>query len=304
MLASLSSGLSSRNGLVRKATAAALRVPKWFHSFGVTAEDLAALPPVLVNSVPKSGTHLLAQIVAALPARVNYGQFLSSMTSSFKFRERTSQSVHRAIRRMLPGEIVRGHLFFDADTAAALGNRNVVHFFIYRDPRDVAVSGAHYVRSMNRWHKLHRYFRSAESIDEAIKLAILGLRPPVPGIVFPDIAQRFSRYRGWLNDKNCYAVRYEDLQSEARAATARAMAEFYVGRTPTPLDIDACTVSMLDSIAPAKSHTFRSGVKGGWRKSFSREHRQLFCDVAGQLLIDLGYENSADWVDAPETISS
>jgi hypothetical protein len=297
---SLRQGLSSRNPFVRKGAEGLLRVPRFFRSFGVQLQDFERRPPVLVNSIPKSGTHLLLQVVEGLPDRVNYGEWVASMTRSFRFRERSVESLRRSIRRMLPGEIVRGHLFFDTRYLDDLSARNVVNYFIYRDPRDVALSGAHYARSMNRWHRLHRYFRGASSLDEAITLAIQGLQPPVPGVDFPDISRRYARYRGWLDMADCFAIRYEDLQSEARPRIVRGMAEFYAARTRVPIDIDASVAAMLGCIAPARSHTFRRGEKAGWRSAFNSEHRRLFHEVAGDLLIQLGYERDDSWVDMPQ----
>jgi sulfotransferase 6B1 len=296
--------LSSKNPFARKAAQALLRVPKFVHSFSVRREDLQQRPAVLVNSIPKSGTHLLLQIVEGLPHRVNYGEFIASMTSSFQFRERTAKSVERMINQMLPGEIVRGHLFFDPSYLDLLDRRHVVNYFIYRDPRDIALSGAHYARSMNRWHRLHPYFRNTKSMEEAITLAIQGLQPPVEGVDFPDVGKRYARYRGWLDVENCLAIRYEDLQSDARSQVVRQMAAFYAARTTLPLDIDSCVDCMLQSIVPNKSHTFRRGERAGWRKSFTPEHRHLFHELAGDLLIDLGYEADDSWVDAPQPVAS
>ncbi|MEX2308333.1 MAG: sulfotransferase domain-containing protein [Pirellulales bacterium] len=297
---SLRAGLSSRNPFVRKAAESLLRVPKLFRSFGVRAEDFEQRPPVLINSIPKSGTHLLMQVVEGLPDRVNYGDFVATMTRSFQFRERSAEEIRRLIRRIVPGEIVRGHLFFDEQYLGELAGRNVANFFIYRDPRDIALSSCHYLRGMNPWHKLHKYFRHTKSVGEALELVIRGLEPPVPGVEFPDIGQRLARYQGWLSDANCFAVQYEELQSESRPAVLRNMAAFYAARSTRPVDVEACTQNMLAAIAPELSHTFRSGKKAGWRREFTRRHRELFHEVAGQLLIDWGYESDASWVDAPE----
>jgi hypothetical protein len=49
------------------------------------------------------------------------------------------------------------------------------------------------------------------------------------------------------------------------------------------------------SIDPQRSPTFRSGKAGGWRKQFSPENKQLFKEVAGDLLIQLGYERDHGW---------
>ena len=64
-------------------------------------------------------------------------------------------------------------------------------------------------------------------------------------------------------------------------------------RIPTPRAqaLDA----LSEAIQPKKSHTFRSGKTGGWKQHFSDEHKKLFKDVAGDLLVRLGYERSNDW---------
>ena len=46
---------------------------------------------------------------------------------------------------------------------------------------------------------------------------------------------------------------------------------------------------------PKKSHTFRSGKTGGWREHFNDEHKKLFKDVTGGLLVKLEYEKDNDW---------
>jgi hypothetical protein len=295
MLKRLKNGLSHSNGLVRKGAAAALRIPRFWQSLLARPDDYQAAPPILANSFPKSGTHLLFQIVDGLPNSTNYGAFLASMTSSFRFRERSPESASRFIRSFVPGEIVRGHLFFHPQNAGDLRDKNVVHFFVYRDPRAVVVSEAHYLREMNRWHRLAPYFRKLASIDEAIMLSIRGFDQPIAGLVYPNIAQRFARYAGWLNRDDCLALRFEDMASDNCPAVIRRMAEFYAARCSAPMDIEAVIAAMTATIAPQKSHTFRSGKKAGWQQEFTAEHRRTFDQLAGDLLIELGYEQSHDW---------
>lgn len=292
-------GLSSRNGLVRKGTTALLAIPKRWAARRASREELASRPPVLANSFPKSGTHLLVQVVEGLPGRVNYGAFLGSHISSFRYRERTAEGTSRFIRGFVPGEVVRGHLFYEPQYAEELAERSVVNFFICRDLRDVVVSDAHYLREMNRWHRLAPLFRGAGSMEEAISLAITGAHGSVEGSDYPDIGQRFGRYRGWLGHSDCQCVKFEDLRSERRDQVVRQLAEFYVARVGGDLDVDTCASAMLANVAPHKSHTFRSGRKGGWKSEFTPEHCRLFNEAAGDLLIELGYESDHDWVCAP-----
>jgi hypothetical protein len=52
---------------------------------------------------------------------------------------------------------------------------------------------------------------------------------------------------------------------------------------------------LVQAIQPKKSHTFRTGKTGGWREFFTAEHKKLFKDVAGDLVVRLGYEKTSDW---------
>jgi hypothetical protein len=76
------------------------------------------------------------------------------------------------------------------------------------------------------------------------------------------------------------------------------MAEFYARHCARQPDVDTCAAAMAARIAPEKSHTFRSGKKAGWHSEFTVEHRRRFDALAGDLLIELGYETNHDWVHA------
>jgi hypothetical protein len=75
------------------------------------------------------------------------------------------------------------------------------------------------------------------------------------------------------------------------------MAELYAARCGQHVNIEACMELMAAQVAPQKSHTFRSGKKSGWRSEFTAEHRKQFDAVAGDLLIELGYESDHSWAD-------
>jgi hypothetical protein len=64
-------------------------------------------------------------------------------------------------------------------------------------------------------------------------------------------------------------------------------------KIPTPRE-EAMKI-LVDAIQPKKSHTFRSGKTGGWREHFTDEHKKLFKEVAGDLLVKLRYEKTNDW---------
>ncbi|RIK73778.1 MAG: hypothetical protein DCC67_17415, partial [Planctomycetota bacterium] len=187
------------------------------------------------------------------------------------------------------------HLFFDEQVAERIEALNFVHHFIYRDPRDVALSEAHYYRSINRWHRLHPRFRDAPSIADAVAMAIEGVNDPTGRIYYPDIGTRFRHYEPWIRSPHVFAVRFEDLVSDRRSAVLEAMVEFYLGRAPAAGDAAELCRRAAASIAPEKSHTFRKGKQGGWRETFAPEHRAAFKRHAGSILIEHGYEADDRW---------
>ena len=48
-------------------------------------------------------------------------------------------------------------------------------------------------------------------------------------------------------------------------------------------------------ISPQKSGTFRKGKPGDWREHFSEANKGRFKEIAGDLLVRLGYEDSDQW---------
>jgi hypothetical protein len=64
---------------------------------------------------------------------------------------------------------------------------------------------------------------------------------------------------------------------------------------PSGLNRDHAIQTIITQLNPQRSPTFREGKTGGWRKAFSEENIQLFKEISGDLLINLGYEDSQDW---------
>ena len=286
-------GLTSKNPFVRKATAAALLVPRACAKASGNSPEYERRCPVLANSFPKSGTHLLQQIVRGISGLRDYGVLLSSMTSSFQFCERTPGNMVQCLRRIVPGEMLRGHVQYHESYASVLRERRVVHYFIYRDPRDVVLSEARYLAKMNRWHRLHSYFRNL-SDEEAILLSINGIKDTI-ALRYPDVAERFAKFHGWLHCPDTLAIKFEDLRGDKRDWAICEISQFYVDRAAIVLSTEKLAAQMANSIDPTKSHTMRVGRSGGWRDEFSVRCKDRFKKVTGDLLIELGYETNNDW---------
>ena len=89
-------------------------------------------------------------------------------------------------------------------------------------------------------------------------------------------------------------MHFEDLIHD-RAATLTRILEHFLTRVPLRTPRKLILESLESSINPSRSPTFRSGKTGEWKNYFTEEHTRIFKDVAGDLLIRLGYEKNRDW---------
>ena len=227
-----------KQALIRKSRALSKQVPRTLARACTKSSDFAHRPPVIANSFPKSGTNLLLQILEVLPGVSSYGSVIASMPT-LSYKERTQQVHLRLINRIVPGELVFAHLLYDPSYHEALLNRCCSHFFIYRDLRDVAISEAHYLTYMNRWHRMHNYFaKSLSNMEERISIAILGVSDPNLPYDYPNIGHRFARYQDWLKQSDVFTVKFEDLASERRNETLRSIATFFTERSDVKQSID------------------------------------------------------------------
>jgi sulfotransferase 6B1 len=279
------------NVVVRKGKQWGLRYVKQFLDAGGSAEN-----PVFINSFPKSGTHLLYQLFEAREGLRDFGEFIAS-TPSFTLRERSVSNTVEMLQRIQPGEVFRGHLFFHDEFEQVLAARQVRHFFIYRDPRDVVCSEAHYLSRMNRWHKMHRRFSQLPSDEARIELSILGEFEPRAKAYYPSIGVRMGRYLPWLKSPGVLPIRFEELVGEGRREVISKVGAHLLGASGLSNGrIESFVTQAIGNIAPERSHTFRSGGGAGkWRERFTPRHKKLFKASAGDLLIELGYEASTDW---------
>ena len=98
---------------------------------------------VICNSYPKSGTHLLYQILYSIPDLHKWDDIVSVqalcgiMNTTSHVRWKVGSAPNRSI--------VRSHLMYCDEILDALREFNCKVLFIYRDLRDVAVSHARWV---------------------------------------------------------------------------------------------------------------------------------------------------------------
>ena len=279
------------------------RLRRWQAMLRWRRLSLAGAPVLFANSFPKSGTHLLTQVMhgfsqigpavdSGLPAVVTFDGFTG--------RQRSQAEILADLRRLLPGDIAYGHVHAFPEAVDWLCRPGRATFFILRDPRDVVVSHVHYVAEMAPSHIHHRYYHEVlDSFDERLKASIAGvsrqeLEKAAGKPVFeplPDIRERFEPFMGWLEQPEVLVLHYEDFLLERRATIRKVLEHAMRCGFQPACALEQAVQTLEENINPERSPTFRSGKAGGWRKAFNDGHRQLFGQVAGDLVARLGYED-------------
>jgi hypothetical protein len=252
-------------------------------------------PTLLGISFPKSGTHLLDQILLGFSKVAPFSKRLHSFYAEYEGESGQSRSVDQALAwldALGPRDVASAHLFSRPEVVRRVAAPAFLPYFIFRDPRDVAVSHVFYVTEMESRHVHHAFYASLPDFDARLQISILG-RPELD-IAFPNIADRFSPYLGWLDRPEVMKLRFEDLVNN-RVAALDSIQRHFLARVPLEISSGAMLVALEDSINPRRSPTFRSGKTGEWKRYFTPEHRRLFRSVAGDLLQRLGYERGDDW---------
>ena len=253
------------------------------------------LPILLGISFPKSGTHLLDQILLGFSNIAPYSKRLHSFYAEYEGESGLKRAPEQAILwldSLRPCDVASAHLFARSEAVARVCSSKFIPYFIFRDPRDVVVSHVFYVTDMEARHVHHEYYLSLPDFDSRLHASILGRSDA--GVEFPNIAERFAPYLDWLHHPEVLTIHFEDLIHDRAATLTRIMDHFLVCvplQTPRQLILD----SLEASINPSRSPTFRSGKTGEWKKYFTKEHRKIFKEVAGDLLMRLEYESSNDW---------
>lgn len=267
---------------------------KLIQRFRFTSQP-ADLPVLLGISFPKSGTHLLDQILLGFSNVAPFSKRLHSFYAEYEGetgRKRSPEQALAWLDSLRPGDIASAHLFARSETVERVCSPKFIPYFIFRDPRDVVVSHVFYVTDMEARHVHHEYYRSLPDFDARLHASIMGR--PEAGIEFPNIADRFAPYLGWLDRDEVLSIHFEDL-IEDRFTALRRILDHFLAHVPLQTHRHVILDSLEASINPKRSPTFRSGKTGEWRKFFTEEHKKMFKDIAGDLLLRLGYEKSNDW---------
>lgn len=252
-------------------------------------------PPIFGNSKPKSGSHLLLQILNGFTRIMPYRYVNADPIRTIRKDggKRNADEILADLRSVPGGVISWGYVDATPENASFLTAAGRVNYFIYRDPRDMLISQVFFATDMHEEHGMHAYYKSLPDFGARLKVAITGIGRD--GLKMVSVKQRYEGVFAWLEQKNVMCIRFEDLINNRDAILLAMLDEVEKMGCQIPTPRDKALSILVDAIQPRKSHTFRSGKTGGWKEHFNEEHKKLFKDVAGDLLVRLGYEENNDW---------
>jgi len=247
---------------------------------------------VLVNGTPRTGTTWIIRMLTSIPGYRSTGNF--------------GYDILR-FNNVKPGDVVHGHLPHMNETAELIRNNAIKLIITLRDPRDQLISNMFHIR-FDKTNVLHQ--RIVEmSDDQAINAFIEG-RPGVDG--YPGLGSVISRMNislSWSNSSfPVCCIRYEDLIKNPNRILKSALSDL-------EMDIDDSLLSRIIQKNRFRRLTigrklwkkgrkagqedqlshYRKGIIGDWRNYFTADHKKMFKESTGMLLIDLGYEHDNNW---------
>lgn len=241
---------------------------------------------VLVNGSPKSGTTWMLKMIASIPGYHDVGNF---------------DGVFEKYHTVQPGDVVHGHDWYVPELKTILLEEGIKVILMIRDPRDQLVSRMFHIKRspVHKWHERMKDL----SNDEALMMCIEGREGGLPGT-----DRMIKLAQTWMEgNAEALIIKYEELLADPLGHFKQVLA--YLG-IPNKADLAETIVerNRFERLSAGKriwqtrkpgqekkdSH-FRKGITGDWKNYLTEAHIKRFKEVAGEQLIQLGYEKDLNW---------
>jgi hypothetical protein len=238
--------------------------------------------PLFVNSIPKSGSHLLKNILRMfVPLDQQYReQFIQ--WGNFK------QHLH-AFQPEFPF-FSFGHLFFS--DASAIELARVRKLQLFRDPYQWVLARARFFLSDEFEGNVDFLKGGRLSVDDLLSLMIFGIHPHAPSLA--DMYQ--LNVAAWLGSSSVHAIRYEDLTGHVRRLDSEEAEGYFrdllaaCGISPLPADWRERVRVGSDRRHSGTARENLTGVDVPIPDELPERHRALVDYAAPGLRTLLGYE--------------
>lgn len=265
--------------------------------FGVTNGHRAthlSLPPIFMNSLPKSGTNLLSRFL-----------YLTGV-----FRRAISPTVGgdlplNRLRRLRKNAFLIAHAPYSSTLHTHLTDANVTNILMVRNPISVAVSNMHYIGSKISKHRLHDYFVNVLRSDpERLSAVLNGVQKERFGGATDSLplVAHYRQYAGWASANNCLIIRFEDLVGPAGGGDLEDQNRT-VDKLLQHIGLGADFNFPANELFSSHSRTFRDGKIFGASQSEVETFKASIDSEWVKILDVLGYGERFWQIHSPEILS-
>ena len=266
---------------------------------------------ILISTMPRSGTIFFFDFIAAL---FGFERLVPTFTGGFRPvpPEWDPYKFDRTYLSLKDGQVICAHYHLNQEIRSQLESDELLGIYLYRDPRDVAVSAALYIKYALTHQFLHPLFTKLTEA-EAVALMLSGGIIPVNDLPYetdgkgaPYVIYSGMRYYcdisyPWLLPPMVAKIRYEDFTKNPVETLTRSFSMVGVEVSEKDLAVLAkeknftsATGGRSIGIEDKTSH-FRKGIVGDYKNYFTDLHRAICKLYIGEDLIRLGYEKDYNW---------
>lgn len=243
---------------------------------------------VLVNGAPRTGTTWTVGMVSSVPGYHQVGNFQRDL---------------ERFKSIQPGDVIHGHEHFSEELKDILNGHDVRVILLLRDPRDQTVSRLFHTRR-NQNHSWQAHLQTL-SDDEGLMACIEGLDPKT----FPGVASLATIPQSWLaNYPKTILVKYEEMNANPETSLSGLFSQLEMD-VPRNLLLSIIEHNSFQHMTVGRkfwqqgrkpgaedpnAHV-RKGIVGDWKNNFKPHHIQRFKELAGDILIEFGYEKDLSW---------
>ena len=249
-------------------------------------------PRVVANSMPKSGTHLLATLLDGLGDLRFAGRLVKFEPRDRLAPEPFLNDLDKTLRRLRPSRYIGAHLIADPQVQEVVARHDVRLVTILRDPRAVVVSGAHYVQDAPQLRDRDEALALFPTHESILTAMVRGYGEPGDKWWFPPIGERYREYADWAQSPLGLTVRFEDLigsrgggSDEAQLdGVTRVLDHLGYGDRGVPVR------QVAEQMFSEKAITFRAGRIDSWREDLPAHLAREIEDQCATTMSLLGYQ--------------
>jgi len=258
----------------------------------------------IINSLPKSGTNLVAKLLGLMPGGfrpvVHLGNHsYSNVNQAFAYTTTVRIGVDMPIevpRRLVEKDVGRvsgrrfatAHVPYTRDLSDIFRQKNIKLLLVIRDPRSVVLSLVDYIDREDS-HPLHQCFKKIGS-DEKFAAVIEG-RQFSDKLELVNLKDRLLSILQWKNYPNAKIVRFEDLVGERGGSSDKVMLDTvrelvrYLGIHVSGKRLEKAGARLFGG-----TKTFYSGSIERWKSGLPPEALEKIRVKLGGLMDNYGYK--------------